>query len=255
MRYVWFSLLVVAVCTPLVLVSLLFAEAKLPALDRLTLHEPMPVRSTIAEVVMSNAGFGKEAKPKLERASRLDPENPNIWARRCSDLTYRDAKSVAQDDPLTVCQHAVGLKPSKYGWINFGRAQEKAGDYCKAQDSYSSARNLMTADDAYVYQSLGRSALLCGHVDVALIELRQAADTHLADIAAAKDDEDELDDARASLLTDREWLTFAYAKTRQPELASKECGLAHPDWASCSCHVEEGEIKCAAPDSAKTSRK
>jgi tetratricopeptide (TPR) repeat protein len=243
MRYVWFGLLVLVVSAPLVLVSILFAEAKLPALDALTLREPMGVRKTIAEVAMNEAGYGKEAKPKLERVLRLDPENPDVWARRCSDLSYRDAKNGTKEDPLSVCQHAVGLKSTKYGWMNVGRAQEAKGDYCEAYEAYSSARGLMTGNDSYVFQSLGRTALLCGRVDVGIVELKQAADTDAADLTTNQD-EDEADDSKASLVTDREWLTFAYANTKQPELASQSCGLAHPDWQNCSCEVVKGEIKC-----------
>jgi hypothetical protein len=215
MRYVWFSLLVLVVCTPLVLVSMLFAEALLPSLDAVTLHEPMGVRKTIAQMAANQAGYGKDAPAKMDRVLRLDPENPEVWTRRCTDSTYPGEGKPPRQDALQVCEHAAALDSSSYNWSNVGKAQEATGRYCDAQQSYARASEGITQSDAGNSRAMGRAALLCGHRDIA-----------------------------TGLQTDREWLTFAYANTRQPEQASKFCGLAHPDWQNCSCEVVKGEIKC-----------
>jgi tetratricopeptide (TPR) repeat protein len=245
MRYVWFGLLVLVVCTPLVLVSLLFAEAMLPSLDAVTLHEPLGVRKTIAQIAANDAGYGKDAPVKLARVLRLDPENPEVWSRRCTDSTYPGEGKPPKDDALAVCQHAAALDSSSYNWSNVGKAQEAAGKYCDAQQSYSRASEGLQQSDASNFRALGRSALLCGQSGIAIAELNLAQNTDGAGAANPNVDDDERELHKEGLQTDREWLTFAYANTKQPEQASKFCGLAHPDWQNCSCEVVKGEIKCS----------
>jgi tetratricopeptide (TPR) repeat protein len=244
MRYVWFSLLVLVVCTPLVLVSMLFAEALLPSLDAVTLHEPMGVRKTIAQMAANQAGYGKDAPAKMDRVLRLDPENPEVWTRRCTDSTYPGEGKPPRQDALQVCEHAAALDSSSYNWSNVGKAQEATGRYCDAQQSYARASEGITQSDAGNSRAMGRAALLCGHRDIAIAELNVAESADARSLGSASLDDDDRDLYRTGLQTDREWLTFAYANTRQPEQASKFCGLAHPDWQNCRCEVVKGEIKC-----------
>ncbi len=84
MRRIWMGLFIAVLCLPLAFTIYLFAAAKLPALDRVTLALPMGVRAPVAEIAMSKTGHGKDSAKKMDRVLQLDPNNSAAWERRCT---------------------------------------------------------------------------------------------------------------------------------------------------------------------------
>ncbi len=240
MRMVWFTLLVLVVCTPLVLVLLLFAEAKLPAMDRLTLAEPMSVRSTIAEIAMGNAGYGKDAEPKIGRVLKLDPANGDARSREC-DLAS-DAKRA---DAVTVCRAAVWTESNAPNHNSLGLALEKSGDPCGAEDSFTEANSQVNGGSSFYLRNMGRAAYKCGRILYSVAEFGTAESLDAKSVADPQEDADDLDDDKDSLKLDREWLVLVYSASKQPKQAAEACSKAHPEWKSCSCVLKDGSVACS----------
>jgi len=235
MRMFLFGLLVLVVCTPLVLVSLLFAAAHWPAMDRFTMALPMDVRTTIAEMAMSNAGYGKDADKKLERVVRLDPRNSTARGRICVDAEDKGTASAAE-----ACRLAVELAPTEWNLNALGLTEERAGDPCTAEDTFTKANSKANGGNSNFLRNMGRAALECGRVAYSVAELEAAK----AIDAKWVDDPDEGDDFKANLKSDQEWLTVAYEANKQPKLAAEACVKAHPEWKSCGCALRDGKAVC-----------
>jgi tetratricopeptide (TPR) repeat protein len=233
MRPVLWGLLVFVVCLPLAFVLLIAAAAKYPAMDALTVKLPTGIRTTVADLTLRNAGYGKDSIKLVDRAIVLDPESADAWGRRC----HGDGDKASYDQ--AACRKAITLAPSAWNFNGLGTTQENAKDFCAAEDSYTSAIKA-SANDAYSLRNMGRAALRCGHVGagVAGFEVAEGLDAK----AAADPDED--GDVKADLLSDREYLAVAYDRTNQPAKAAAICTRAHSDWKTCHCELTDTEVKC-----------
>jgi hypothetical protein len=241
-RYLLFGLLVAVICTPLVLVLFLITAGTVPALDRLTLTLPEGVRTSIAEVALNRAGYGKVAEPKLRRVLRLDPQNPAAWSRLCS---------IATGDPVSpnavaTCNRAVAYDNKPYDLNHLARAQEAAGDPCTAEDTYTRANYKVSGGNVEYLRSMGRAAYTCGgRLPASIAELEAARDLDAKYASDPSADSDEVEDYKADLQLDREWLILAYTAGHKPQLASEACHQAHAGWKSCVCTLQSGKPSCS----------
>jgi len=241
MRKVWFGLIVLAVCTPIALVALLLAAVQFPAMDKVTLAMPPDVRATVAAIVIQRSGYGKDSLGKIQRVLRLQPENPKAWSGLCSIQADSDQTAPV----LETCAHAVKLDPDDGANLEYlAGAQEKAGDFCTAEETYTAA-NRAVSDDPDDLRGMGRSALQCGRIPYSIAELEAARDLDLKHSTDPNDDDDDVDDYKADLQVDREWLVLAYAAARRPTDAAEVCSQAHPAWKTCSCTLRKGKPACS----------
>jgi len=243
MRRIWMGLFIALLCLPLAFTIYLFAAAKLPALDRITLALPMGIRAPIAEIVMRKAGFGKDSAKQLDRVVLLDPENTTAWNRRCSAAKGAEA--------IQYCNKAISLRPAAWSYGNLGHAEEDAKDFCAAEASYTSAIN-HARNNPYYLRNMGIDALRCGHLGAsqAGLEVAEALDAKAAAKAAANptadDDDDDADASKADLVLDREYLAVVYDRSKEPVKAAEACNKAHPDWKACHCELTDKAVSCAA---------
>jgi tetratricopeptide (TPR) repeat protein len=244
MRPVLWGLLVFVVCLPLAFVLFLIASARYPALDALTVKLPEGIRTTVADLTLRNAGYGKDSVKLVDRAIELDPESADAWSRRC----HSDGNAATYDQ--AACRKAITLDPSAYNFNGLGTTQENAKDFCAAEDSYTSAIKA-SANSAYSLRNMARAALRCGHVgaSVAGFEVAEGLD------AKAAADPDEEDDIKTDLLSDREYLAVAYDRTNQPAKAGAICTRAHASWKTCHCELTDADVKCAEAPTISASKK
>jgi tetratricopeptide (TPR) repeat protein len=233
MRLVLWSLLVFVVCLPLAFVLYLVAAARYPAMDNFTAKLPATVGSAVSEITLRRAGFGKDEEQAVNRALRLDPESADAWSRLCHLNDDADGDEVA-------CRKATALRPTAWNFNGLGAAQERAGEFCAAEESYTISIQ-QTSNSALFLRNMGRAALRCGHpgASVAGFEVAEGLD---AKAAADPDDDDE---TKPYLLADREYLAVAYDRTKQPEKAVAVCLKAHSDWKSCHCELTDRDVKCS----------
>ena len=224
---------------PLVVVSLLIAEAYVPRMDRLTLAEPQGVRTTVANLAMSSVGFGKESKPKIQRVLRLDPANPEAQGRRCTM-----AADEGESDALSLCTDALKRNRTAPMFYSLGKAQEAAGDPCAAEQSFTSANSLISPASAFYLRNMGRAAYACGSFLYSVAEFSAVVDLDTKSVADPNQDAEDLDDAKEDLVLDREWLVVAYRANAQPKLASQVCAQSHPGWKACNCTIASGKVSC-----------
>jgi tetratricopeptide (TPR) repeat protein len=234
MRPVFWGLLGPVVCLPLAFVLLIVLAAKYPAMDSDTTKLPEGIQTTVADLILQKTAYGKDAAKGIDRALRFDPENPDAWTRRCHgrfDGTTPD---------LATCRKAISLQPTAGNFNSLGAAQEKAKDFCAAEDSYTSAIREAT-NDAYYLRNMARAALRCGHTgaSVAGFEVAEGLD------AKAAADPDEIDDVKDDLLADREYLAVAYDHANQSAKATAICTKAHTGWKACHCELTETSVKCS----------
>jgi tetratricopeptide (TPR) repeat protein len=246
MRPVLWGLFVFIVCLPMAFVLLIIAAAKYPAMDAFTMKLPTDVRTAVADLTLRNAGYGKDSAKGVDRAITLDPDNADAWGRRCH----------LGDDGATgdqaACRRAIALDPSSWNFNGLGSAQERAKDYCAAEDSYTSAIRA-TTNDPYSLRNMARAALRCGHTgaSVAGFEVAEGLDAK----AASDPDPDDADVAKSDLLADRQYLAVVYDQTNQPAKAAAICAKAHPDWKNCHCELTETDVKCTDAQGASSSKK
>jgi tetratricopeptide (TPR) repeat protein len=227
-------------------VLLIIAAAKYPAMDTLTTKLPTELRTTVAELTLRNAGYGKDSVKGIDRTIKFDPDNADAWSRRCHgnlDKTVYDQAA---------CRRAVSLEPTAWNFNGLGATQEQAKDYCAAEDSYTNAIRA-ESNNATSLRNMARAALRCGHVgaSVAGFEVAEGLDAK----AAADPDVDEEDDVKADLLADREYLAVAYGRTNQSSKVAAICTKAHPDWKNCRCELNETSVKCSNEPAASASKK
>jgi tetratricopeptide (TPR) repeat protein len=248
MRPVLWGLLVFVVCLPLAFVLFLIAAAKYPSLDALTVKLPTGIRTTVADLALRRAGYGKGSLPLVDRAIALDPESPDAWSRRC----HGDGDKTTYDQ--AACRRATRFDPSAWNFNGLGMTQENAKDFCAAEDSYTSAIKA-SANDAYSLRNMARAALRCGHIgaSVAGFEVAEGLD---AKAAADPDEDDEIKgDLKADLISDREYLAVAYDRTNQPDKATAICTKAHTGWKSCHCELTDANVKCFEAPAVSASKK
>jgi tetratricopeptide (TPR) repeat protein len=247
MRPVLWGLLGLVVCLPLGLVLLIVAAAKYPAMDNFTMKLPTDIQTTVADLIVQKAGYGKDSTKRIDRALRFDPGNADAWTRRCHDNL-----DGTTSDPAT-CRKAIALQPTAWNFNGLGAAQEKAKDFCAAEDSYTSAIRV-AANEAYYLRNMARAALRCGHTasSVAGFEVAEGLD---AKAATNPDDDGDDGDTKDNLLSDREYLAVAYDRTKQPAKATAICTKAHTGWKTCRCELTETAVKCSDTPPASASKK
>jgi tetratricopeptide (TPR) repeat protein len=244
MRPVLWGLLGLVVCLPLAFVLLIVTAAKYPAMDTFTMKLPAEVQTTVADLILQKAGYGKDSAKGIDRAIKFDPENPDAWTRRC----YGNLDGRTPDQ--ATCRKAISLQPIAGNFNGLGAAQEQAKDFCAAEDSYTNAIRAET-NDAYYLRNMARAALRCGHTgaSVAGFEVAEGLDAK----AAADPDDD--GDTKDDLLSDREYLAVAYDRTNQPAKATAICIKAHTGWKTCHCELTETGVKCSNAPAASASKK
>src|ERR1700734_4086746 len=155
MRPVLWGLLVFALCLPLTFVVYLAAAARYPAMDGFTAKLPSEVGAAVAQIVMRKAPSGKDESTALDRVIRLDPENAEAWSSRC----HRNDNATAADEPA--CRKAIALGPTAWNFSGLGDAQERAGEFCAAEESYTRAVQA-TANEALYLRNMARGAVRWG---------------------------------------------------------------------------------------------
>jgi tetratricopeptide (TPR) repeat protein len=246
MRPVLWGLLIFVLCLPLAFVLWLVAAAKYPAMDSFTMTLPADVRATVAELTMRNAGYGKDSAKAIDRTIVLDPDNTDAWSRRCQGNFQKIKGDIAS------CRKAIALDPSAFNYNGLGLAQEDAKDFCAAEDSYTTALRTLQ-NDANLLRNMARAALRCGHAPASVAGFEVAEDL---DAKAATDpSQDDSDDAKSDLVTDREYLTVAYDRTNQPAKAATTCAKAHATWKTCHCELTDSAVKCSDTSTPPASKK
>jgi len=122
MRPVLWGLLGFVVCLPLAFVLLIVTAAKYPAMDTFTLKLPAGIQTTVADLILQKAGYGKDSAKGIDRAIKFDPENPDAWTRRC-----RGNLDGTTSDQAT-CRKAIALQPTAWNFNGLGAAQDDDGD-------------------------------------------------------------------------------------------------------------------------------
>jgi len=244
MRPVLWGLLGLVICLPLAFVLLIVAAAKYLAMDTFTMKLPATAQTTVADLILQNAGYGKDSAKGIDRALRFDPENPDAWTRRCHGNL-----DGTTSDPAT-CRKAIALQPTAWNFNGLGAAQEQAKDFCAAEDSYTSAIREAT-NDPYYLRNMARAALRCGHVGASVADFEVAEGL---DAKAAADPDDD-GDTKDDLLSDREYLAVAYDRTNQPAKATAICTKAHTGWKTCHCELTQTGVKCSDAPAASASKK
>jgi tetratricopeptide (TPR) repeat protein len=243
--FLWW-LFVAAACTPFTLMALIAAEARYPALDHITLHNPSFMREFVGEVAITWVGYGKDSPPRLDRILRLAPENSEAWSRRCTHDNFSDPKA-APEKSLADCTRAVALESSEPNLNNLGLAQERNNKPCAAEDSFTSANSKVNAAYPFVLRNMGQAALACGHVPAAIagFEVAESKDSQNVAVSTAKhEDPEDLEEEKEDLTQDRDWLILAYGRSHDPTQANQMCSTAHPTWKFCSCNVDDEGVKC-----------
>jgi len=243
-RYLLFGLIVAVVCAPLFFVVLLFAAAYWTPLDKLTLTLPPSVRATIAAVAVSNPAHVKTPAQE-DRILRLDPNSPFAWNHRCHRAAAFGDIDKIQPNAIVFCARANELEPSQLNTFYLATAQEAAGDFCTAEQTYTKANSYASSSHADDLRGMGRSAYQCGLIPAAIAELEFARDLDLKASTDPNNDEDDVDDYKFNLQSDREWLTLAYTANHQPKQAAEACSLAHPDMKPCTCTLQNHKPTCS----------
>ena len=252
MRPLGWGLLFAALCLPLAFVIFLTQAARHPALDSVTLSLPDSLRTTIADLALRNAGYGKEAPRAIDRILRIDPNNPDAWQRRCA--AYSDDGVLIGE--VAPCKRALALNSSAVNFNNFGLAQQKAKDFCAAEDSFTSAMH-RSQNSPYYIRNMSSAAIRCGHPEAATAGFEVVETLDAKSAAESTNNKDDLDKSKADLLADREYLTVSYLRIHQPQKSANACTRAHPEWTTESCHCEltDTTVKCTgAPASAAPAR-
>jgi tetratricopeptide (TPR) repeat protein len=242
MKRVWMVLGVVVVCLPMVFVGWLALAARWAKMDVVTMRMPVGMRQLVAQAAESDATWGKEGRAQQERVTRLDPKNSQAWSSRCGSF-FGDTKRTAD---VSTCKVAVSLDGNAGNYNGLGDAQERAGDACGAEESFTRAASEDASSNDYAYtESMGRAGLRCGDLPGSRAGLETALEKAKKNLKGDDDDDDEIADTKSDMLKDREFLVIVYQKQREPALAKTACSLAHPDWKGCTCELETGgDVKC-----------
>jgi hypothetical protein len=226
---------------PLLFVIWLLLAVRLPKMDALTMRMPMSVRSTVAASVLTNVPWGKKGSQGIDRVIALDSENADAWSRRCTNL-WKDA-GAAQ---LQACEKAVALQKTAPNLNNLGRAQEKMGDECAAEESFTQASSAASSGTDYTYvENMGRASLRCGKAYDARAGLETAINLESRNLRAPDQDEDDIADYKEDQLADREYLIVTFDRMHDSANAQTTCSVAHPDWKGCACSLDaKGKVAC-----------
>ncbi|MGA7158457.1 MAG: hypothetical protein WBY53_16540 [Acidobacteriaceae bacterium] len=249
MHKAWWVLGVGVLSLPLLFVSWLMLASRWSKMDAATMQMPDVVRQSVAQLALQKAAWGNDGLLQIQRVLRLDPQNASAWGRRCTeDQTKNDAKA-----DVGACLTAVSLVPSKRNWDELGQAQERAGDECEAENSFTRASANSSADEYFHVESMGRAALRCGDLYGARAGLETAIDLEDKSMKETDRDQDDIDDAKADQVGDREYLIVALDRLHETKLSKDACSAARPGWSGCACTLDaKGKVSCAeAKDSGR----
>lgn len=222
---------------------LVVTEARFPALDPLTLHEPKPMRAVVAGLAMRELG---PADNDVDRILRIDPSSAGAWERRCTAAIGPSPAASVFD-----CQRAYELDPSAANLRAVGSAQESAGQVCEAEATYrkSYAKPDLAMRKPLVLRDEARAALACGHPETALRSLEEAEQLDLADSTDTPRDPTQVADpsaaVRESLASDRGYMAVVYERMKQSDKAKQMCTEANPGSPNCSCELAGNALICS----------
>jgi hypothetical protein len=232
---------VVVVCLPMLVMGWLLLAARWTKMDALTMRMPIGVRSTIAQIAMQSIQWGKGQRPEFERVNRIDPANADAWSGRCTSYFGESERSA----DVATCITAVKVDASAATYDGLGDAQQRAGDVCAAEESFTRAASVNSGTHDYEYtERMGRAALRCGHLPSARAGLEVAVQHEDYRLKQEGKDDDEIDDTKTDMLKDREFLVVVYQKLHEDALAKKACAEAHSDWKGCACAVDAKTVTC-----------
>jgi len=236
---------IVLLCMPTLFVSWLLAAARLPALDPLTMHLPMPMRSLVAEVAMKRVR-PYQPSPILARVLRLDPSNPEAWRHRCNTP---DA-ALSTNDRVALCARAASFGDNEWVEHDLGDAQLANNNPCAAEDAYRKATSI-GANLGYARvnnYSAGKAGLLCGDFELARASFAAALfldDKRLQQEGAA--DTKVRQATQSSIAHDNGGLSIAYRGKHQDQLSQGACVAGFPDYKTvCRCDLDkDNHVTCS----------
>jgi hypothetical protein len=215
---------------PLAFVAFLLTAANVPAMDSFTLTLPQTIRAGVAQLALSSGG-GAGNKKTHDRVLKLDPSNARLNGREIA-LGSKPGSSISFP-----ANNEAAARLNK-----LGLDQEKAGDPCTAEDTFTQANSSANGASTQYLRNMGRAAYECGRYAYSTSEFSAAEDRDAGDLKA---DPDDADDINPDLFADREWLSLAYTASRQPQLASDACLRAHTSWKACRCTLKDERPSCA----------
>ena len=222
---------------------MVITEARFPALDPLTLHEPHPMRAVVAGLAMHELG---PADNDVDRILKIDQKNARAWERRC---TAAIGPSPAQS--VFDCERAYEFDPSPANLRNIASAQESDGQPCEAEVTYQKAYAM--SDPAVrtplVLRDEARAGLVCGHPAASLQALQHAEQIDLAESTEVERDPTQVADpsatVRESLASDRGYMAVVYERMDQSDKAKEMCTEANPGSPGCSCELTGNALICS----------
>jgi hypothetical protein len=229
--------------TLVVFVVLVLTEARFPALDPITLHEPHPMRAVVAGLAMRELG---PADNEVDRILALDRDNARAWERRCTAAIGPSPATSVGD-----CERAYALDASTANLRAVGSAQESAGQFCEAETTYRKAFEQpdLAVRKPLVLRDEARAALECDHPAAALDALHQAEQLDLAEATDTPRDPTQVADpsaaARESLAADRGYMAGVSERTHQSDQAKAMCYEANPGSPGCSCELTGNALICS----------
>jgi hypothetical protein len=230
---------VVVVCLPMMFVGWLLLAARWTKMDALTMRMPEGTRSLVVQAMLQ---YSSDAKG-LQRATRIDAETVKKW----QSLDHLIAFGVAPNGKLAELQRAEAVDKDKAVELNkLGLEQEKAGDECAAEETFSAAAGKSSSGDDYApVENMGRAALRCGDLPSARAGLESAIIKEDNSLKEPDQDDDEIKAAKDDRLKDREFLIVVYQRRHEGDLAVGACSEAHPSWKGCACLLrKDGDVKC-----------
>jgi hypothetical protein len=138
------------------------------------------------------------------------------------------------------------LRNDAANYNGLGDAQERAGDNCAAEESFTKASSEAASLGSYSYvQSMGRSALQCGHLYASRAGFETALELAAKELNDPDEEVDEIDDIKKDMLTDNEYLVITLDRLHQAKASKEACTAAHPQWKACSCALDgDGNPGC-----------
>jgi tetratricopeptide (TPR) repeat protein len=227
---------------PLLFVCWLFAAAQWARMDATTLRMPEAARDLVSSVAMQKVGNSRDQLGALHRVLRLNPEEPDAWTWLCAG--FINGKQQTAD--VETCSKALTFQRTSGNYNGLGRAQERLGDECKAEDSYTKAAGEEASSGSYdSVERMGRAALRCGDLYGSRAGLEAAISMQDKLLKDPDEDDDEITDIKKDRLADNEYLAVTLDRLKLPKLSQQACTEAHPASEECACTLDaNGTATC-----------